>query len=175
MMYLLRLKHAGLDVGPDRLAAEGVLEEARSKLEGRWVVHEGVRVRVVLVERLQTVEPSTIDDAGNVQCSVEVDALVSAPFVGEILDVTITFVDEDGFIASAGAFEVRVKSDQWPSSMYNGYVEHVGFQGYNKCTVPISKGRCARVRILRIGVDAIEATMISDTAFPVLKTFHHVH
>lgn len=174
MMYIVKLTEADRMILAGFLGKKEMLAASRRELEGRWVEHEGVVVRVVLVLRLRSIESSNVVDVttGNVKCSIVVDALVAAPFVGEVLDVTITAVNDRGFVASAGAFDVAVDNDQWDVSRYMDYDERIG--GYNAVTrIPILPGRHARVRILRTHPGhpprPSEATMIDE--FDFLGTF----
>ena len=130
-----------------------VLEEARRLLEGSWVRcgSSNTNVLVAVVHRLASFAPGAIDERGLVECSVVADCLVAAPFVGEVLDVTITVVNDTGFFADGGCVNVMVSSNGCLPSCYVYDRDRVAFVDPAGTLAPIVKDRQARVRIDRIG------------------------
>jgi DNA-directed RNA polymerase subunit E'/Rpb7 len=163
MLYLATL------VVPVRMTARQMhagntaqLDEVRSVLEGSEFRTDVAAVDILTIERLLDCVPSSIDpdDGGRIECTVTCDALVVAPFDGEVVDVVITTVNATGVFASAGAFDVDIGVNGCLPMGYRYDGSRAAFLAKpGDARAPIEVGRHARVRIVTAGGRASQASM----------------
>lgn len=145
MYYVARLEGVRVRLRPDQLGDP--LSAIREELVGAL---RGVEPFVVLtVERAVSFSVGEVDvEDGTVACEVGCDALVAAPFDGEVLDCRVFLVRPMLVVASAGAFDVSISAASHLPAGYDRFDSQRQAFVHDGGRPPIAEGCAVRLRVV---------------------------